>query len=68
MADTLAALIAHRDIEPIIVVALHATRDRLQEYGTAGIPNARGLGKKARKYFLLFSTKCCPTSIDVIVR
>ncbi len=50
MADTLAALIAHREIEPIIVVAIHATRDRLQEYGTAGIPNARGLGKKARKY------------------
>ena len=50
MAETLAALIAHHEIEPIIVVAIHATRDRLQEYGTAGIPNARGLGKKARKY------------------
>jgi enterochelin esterase-like enzyme len=50
MADTLAALMAHHEIEPIIVVAIHATRDRLQEYGTAGIPNARGLGKRARKY------------------
>jgi enterochelin esterase-like enzyme len=50
MADTLVALIAHREIEPIIVVAIHATRARLQEYGTASIPNARGLGKKARKY------------------
>jgi enterochelin esterase-like enzyme len=50
MAETLAALIAHHEIEPIIVVAIHATRDRLQEYGTAGIPNARGLGKRARKY------------------
>jgi iron(III)-enterobactin esterase len=50
MAGTLAALIAQHEIEPIIVVALHATRDRLQEYGTAGIPNARGLGGKARKY------------------
>ncbi len=50
MAETLAALIAHHEIEPLIVVAIHATRDRLQEYGTAGIPNARGLGKKARKY------------------
>ena len=50
MAETLAALIARHEIEPIIVVAIHATRDRLQEYGTAGIPNARGLGKKARKY------------------
>ncbi len=50
MAETLAALIARHEIEPIIVVAIHATRDRLHEYGTAGIPNARGLGKKARKY------------------
>ncbi len=55
MADTLAALIAQHEIEPMIVVAIHATRDRLQEYGTAGIPNARGQGRKARKYsfFLL---------------
>jgi enterochelin esterase-like enzyme len=50
MAETLAQLIAHHEIEPVIVVAVHATRDRLQEYGTAGIPNARGLGKRARKY------------------
>jgi enterochelin esterase family protein len=50
MAETLAALIAQNEIESIIVVAIHATRDRLQEYGTAGMPNARGLGKKARKY------------------
>jgi len=50
MAETLAALTARHEIEPIIVVAIHATRDRLHEYGTAGIPNARGLGKRARKY------------------
>ena len=55
MADTLTRLIGQGAIEPLIVVAVHATRDRLQEYGTAGIPNARGLGRKARKYsfFLL---------------
>lgn len=50
MKETLAELIGREEIEPLIVVALHATRDRLQEYGTADIPNARGLGKKARKY------------------
>src|SRR5512136_39000 len=50
MAEALVALMAPHEIEPIIVVAIHATRDRLQEYGTAGIPNARGLGKKAYKY------------------
>jgi predicted alpha/beta superfamily hydrolase len=60
MADTLAALIAQHEIEPIIVVALHATRDRLQEYGTAGIPNARGLGRKASKYSFFILDEVLP--------
>lgn len=50
LPQTLSELIGRGEIEPLIVVAIHATRDRLQEYGTADIPNARGLGKKARKY------------------
>ncbi len=61
MADTLAALYAQHEIEPIIVVAIHATRDRLQEYGTAGIPNARGLGKRARKYSFFILDELMPT-------
>ncbi len=60
MADTLAVLIGHREIEPIIVVAVHATRDRLHEYGTAGVPNARGLGKKARKYSFFILDEVMP--------
>ncbi len=40
---------------PAIVVAIHATGDRIQDYGTAGVPNAQGYGSKADKYerFLL---------------
>ena len=60
LADTLAALMAHHEIEPIIVVAIHATRDRLQEYGTAGIPNVRGQGKKARKYTFFMLDELIP--------
>jgi enterochelin esterase-like enzyme len=60
LAETLAELIAHHEIEPIIVVAIHATRDRLHEYGTAGIPNARGLGKKARKYSFFILDEVLP--------
>jgi enterochelin esterase-like enzyme len=39
---------------PAIVVAVHA-RDRMQEYGTAGVPNAQGRGARAGRYgeFLL---------------
>ena len=61
MADTLATLYAQHEIEPIIVVAVHATRERLHEYGTAGIPNARGLGKRARKYSFLILDELMPT-------
>jgi len=61
LAETLAALIARHDIEPIIVVAIHATRDRLHEYGTAGISNARGLGRKARKYSFFILDEIMPT-------
>ncbi len=50
MKETLEALYARGEIEPLVVVAIHATRDRVQEYGTAGIPNARGLGRRAHKY------------------
>jgi enterochelin esterase-like enzyme len=60
MAETLAALIGQHEIEPIIVVAVHATRDRLQEYGTAGIVNARGLGRKARKYSFFILDELMP--------
>jgi enterochelin esterase-like enzyme len=34
---------------PVIVVAIHAT-DRVQDYGTAYIPNAQGLGSRADRY------------------
>jgi len=39
---------------PAIVVAVHAT-DRMQDYGTAGAPNAQGRGARAHRYsqFLL---------------
>lgn len=50
MRKTLQTLYASNRIEKIIVVAVHATRDRLNEYGTAGIPNAQGLGARAYRY------------------
>lgn len=39
---------------PAIVVAIHAG-DRMQDYGTAGVPNAQGRGARAGRYgeFLL---------------
>lgn len=60
MAETLLMLIEQHEIEPIIVVAVHATRQRLLEYGTAGIVNARGLGRNARKYSFFILDELMP--------
>jgi enterochelin esterase-like enzyme len=47
---TLDSLVRQRIIQPIIVVAVDAGPDRLQNYGTAGQPNAAGLGARAADY------------------
>ena len=50
LLPTLDSLTAHRRIPPIIVVAIHANDQRLQDYGTAGTPNAQGFGARAHLY------------------
>ena len=50
LSRTMDSLIAARQMDPIIVVAIDAGEDRLQNYGTAGQPNAQGLGSRAAAY------------------
>lgn len=54
LAGMLDTLQRSERMAPVIVVAIHAT-ERVQDYGTAGIPNAQGLGARADRYnqFLL---------------
>jgi enterochelin esterase-like enzyme len=47
---TLARLQAERRIAPLLVVAVHATRDRLVEYGTIGMANGYRQGARAGGY------------------
>ena len=49
LAATLDSLQRTGQMAPVIVVAIHAT-DRVQDYGTAYIPNAQGLGGRADRY------------------
>jgi enterochelin esterase-like enzyme len=49
LAETLDSLQRIGAIRPVLVVAIHAT-ERLQDYGTAGVPNAQGLGARADQY------------------
>lgn len=53
--EILGSLYRKHAIQPLILVAVHATDARIQEYGVAATPNAQGLGAEAEKYgrFLL---------------
>lgn len=53
--QTLDSLYRSHAIAPLILVAVHATDARIQEYGVAATPNAQGLGAEAGRYdrFLL---------------
>jgi enterochelin esterase-like enzyme/uncharacterized damage-inducible protein DinB len=50
LVATLDNLFARSALQPFIVVALHATEDRVQEYGVAGQPDYHGRGSRAGAY------------------
>src|SRR3569833_353882 len=47
-------------IKPVLVAAIHAGDDRLQEYGTAGIPDFKQRGSKAAAYTKFIVTELLP--------
>lgn len=59
LLHTLDSLQEHGAMQPTLVVAIHAT-DRMQDYGTAGIPNAQGLGARAPRYEQFLLTELMP--------
>jgi enterochelin esterase-like enzyme len=50
LQDTLSNLFSNGAIDPLIVVAIRASEDRMQEYGVAGIPDYLQRGSKADLY------------------
>lgn len=50
LLDTLERLYTQYKIKPVVIAAVHAGADRLQEYGTAGQPDFKGRGLKADAY------------------
>ena len=50
LLPTLDSLTVRGRIPPLIVVAIHANDQRMQDYGTAGTPNAQGFGARALLY------------------
>ncbi len=60
LRQTLATLYARRQLEPLVVVAIPTNEERMEEYGTAVAPNARGLGSKAALYTLFVIEELLP--------
>lgn len=50
MESTLTRLYNENKIPHLIIVALHTSNERVQEYGTAAMPDYKGRGSKAAKY------------------
>jgi hypothetical protein len=50
LQETLSQLYGNFKIEPLVVVAIKASADRLQEYGVANHPDFLGRGSKAVAY------------------
>jgi len=60
LAETLGELLSANRIKPVLVVALHASEERLQEYGTAGKPDFKKRGSKANLYTDFIKTELLP--------
>lgn len=50
LRETLATLLARKQLRPLLVVAIPTNEARLEEYGTAVCANAQGLGSQAAAY------------------
>jgi len=60
LAETLSELLGTNRIKPVLVVAIHAGDERLQEYGTAGKPDFKKRGSKAALYTEFIKTELLP--------
>jgi enterochelin esterase family protein len=60
LKTTLEDLYSHNRLKPVIVVAIHADENRLQEYGVAGNPDFKKRGAKADVYTDFIKTELLP--------
>ena len=60
LKETIEDLISAGRIKPLLVVAIHAGEERLQEYGTAGHPDFKDRGAKAGLYTEFIKNELLP--------
>ncbi len=60
LSETLETLYNTHRIKPVLVAAIHASEERIQEYGTAGKPDYKQRGAKAAAYTKFITTELLP--------
>jgi enterochelin esterase family protein len=60
LKETLESLYNTHRIKPVLVAAIHANEERLQEYGVAGKPDFKQRGAKAAAYTKFITTELLP--------
>ena len=65
LKDTFFTLTDKNLIKPVIIVAIHAGDDRLNEYGTAGKPDFKKRGSKAAAYTEFIKSELFPAIDDL---
>ena len=60
LKETLEDLYEHNSLKPLLIVAINAGEERIQEYGVAGIPDFKKRGSKAQLYTDFIKTELLP--------
>jgi enterochelin esterase family protein len=60
LKETLENLYSNNRLKPLLIVAIHAGEDRIQEYGIAGNPDFKKRGSKADIYTEFIKTELLP--------
>lgn len=66
LTQTLQHLYDFNNIKPLVVVAIHAGEERLQEYGVAGKPDFKKRGAKAGKYTDFIKRELLPAIAELM--
>ncbi|HEV7331355.1 MAG TPA: alpha/beta hydrolase-fold protein [Flavisolibacter sp.] len=59
-ASMLNGLLTSEQVQPLLCAGIHCNKDRIEEYGTAGVQDYAGRGKKASAYQLFIVEELIP--------
>ncbi|MVN20009.1 alpha/beta hydrolase [Mucilaginibacter arboris] len=66
LKTTLENLYNNQQIVPVLVAAIHANEERIQEYGVSGTPDFKGRGSKASAYTSFITQELLPKLQELV--